>query len=81
MSKWVTFHWHFVYGVSDLIVHKDREAALKYFNSHCKNYFQVNSNFKAKNLPATYGISLRKYCGMSKYKFEKEFFKIEEVYE
>jgi hypothetical protein len=59
--------------VSALKVHKDKETALKYFNSHKKDFFQINTNFKADKLPAAYGYALRKYRGISVKAFRKEF--------
>lgn len=72
--KWVTFYYNaLTNNVSALKVHEDKETALKYFNSNMKNFFEVNTNFKAKGLPATYGYGLRKYCGISERAFKKEF--------
>lgn len=76
MSKWVTFHWHIVYGINDLKIHADKETALKYFNANCNKYFEINTRFKAKTLPATYGYPMRKFVGMSKPMFEKKYGKI-----
>lgn len=72
--RWVTFYYDVLRDkVFDLKVHSDKESALKYFNVHCKNYFQLNSQFKANKLPATYGYSMRKFCGISARAFKKEF--------
>lgn len=72
--RWVTFHYDGLTNkVSALKVHEDKETALKYFNSNMKNFFEINTNFKAKGLPATYGYALRKYCGISARAFKKEF--------
>lgn len=79
MSKWVTFHWHILYGISGLKIHPDKETALKYFNSNCNRCFEIHTNFKAKTLPASYGYPTRKYIGMSKPMFEKQYGKIEEA--
>lgn len=74
MSRWVTFHYDMLREhVSDLTVHSDRETALKYFNKHCKDYFLINSQFKADKLPATYGYPLRKFLGISTTAFKKTF--------
>lgn len=74
MSRWVTFHYDMIREhVSDLKVHPDKETALKYFNQHCKRHFQLNTGFKAYKLPASYGYSLRKFCGISAPAFKKEF--------
>ena len=72
--RWVTFHYNALTDkVSALTVHKDKETALKYFNKNLNNFFEINTNFKARDLPATYGYALRKYCGISARAFKKEF--------
>lgn len=72
--RWVTFYYDLLRNsVSDLKVHNDKESALIYFNENCKNYFQLNNQFKADKLPATYGYPMRKYCGVSAREFKKEF--------
>lgn len=72
--RWVTFYYDLLGNkVFDLKAHSDKESALKYFNKQCKKYFQLNSQFKADNLPATYGYPHRKYCGISAKAFKKEF--------
>lgn len=72
--RWVTFYYDLLgNNVSDLKVHSDKESALIYFNANCKNYFQINSQFKADKLPASYGYYHRKYCGISARAFKKEF--------
>jgi len=74
MSRWVTFYYDMIREhVWDLKIHKDRETALKYFNKHCKDYFEINSPFKADKLPASYGVIFRKYYGVSATRFTKEF--------
>lgn len=74
MSRWVTFHYDMLRKhVSDLTVHPDRETALKYFNQHCKSYYQLNTRFKADKLPASYGYPLRRYWGISASAFKKAF--------
>lgn len=74
MCRWVTFHYDSIIGyVSDLKIHPNKETALKYFNQNCKRYFQLNTRFKADDLPASYGYPLRKYFGISAIAFKKEF--------
>ena len=52
--RWVTFYYDLLRErVFDLKVHDDKESALKYFNTHCNDYFQLNTQFKADKLPAT----------------------------
>lgn len=72
--RWATFYYDLLRdNVSDLKVHSNKESALKFFNENCKKYFQLNSQFKADKLPATYGYPHRKYCGISARAFKKEF--------
>lgn len=72
--RWVTFHYNQLTDtVSALKVHENKETALKYFNSTMRDFFEINTNFKADKLPATYGLALRKYCGISAKSFKKEF--------
>ena len=71
--KYVTFHWHIVYGISAYKEHKNKEEALKYFNQNAHRYFELGSKFKAKDLPASYGYSHRKFMGMSIRMFNKNF--------
>lgn len=74
MSRWVTFHYDMLQEhISDLMVHPDRETALKHFNQHCKSHFQLNTRFKADKLPASYGYPLRKYWGISAQAFKEKF--------
>lgn len=72
--RWVTFHYDLIRKqVSALKVHENKEVALKHFNTDCKNYFQLNTSFKADKLPATYGYPMRKYYGISATTFKKMF--------
>ena len=66
MSRWVTFHYDVIsHHVVDLRVHQNKQDALKCFNKQCKNFFEVNTRFVAKELPATYGYPFRKYGNLS----------------
>jgi len=72
--RYVTFHHNLLQNrVSDLKVHENKEKALKYFNSECCKYFEINTKFKANKLPATYGYPMRKYYGVSARTFKKMF--------
>ena len=74
MSRWVTYyHDHIRNVVCDITVHDTKETALRYFNRNCRNYFEINTDFKAKTLPASYGFPFRKYCGISAVAFKKQF--------
>lgn len=72
--RWVTFYYDRLREqVLDLKAHKNKEEALKHFRTNCKNYFQLNTSFKADKLPATYGYPMRKYYGISATAFKKMF--------
>ena len=72
--RWVTFYYDSLReNVSDIKVHGNKEIALEWFNRSCKNYFKLNSQFKADKLPATYGYPWRKYYGISARAFKKMF--------
>ena len=57
--------------VSALKVHCDKESALKCFNSECRRYFELNTDFRAKTLLASYGYPLRKFYGLSARGFKR----------
>ena len=76
--KWVTFHWHMIYGVSDVTVHESKEAATKFFKRVYRSYFELAGPFKPV-LPCSYGYGHRKFYGMSKRMFDKHFGKKEET--
>ena len=72
--RWVTFYYDVLRNnVSDLKVHSNKEDALKHFNLNCRNYFEINTGFKADKLPASYGYPMRKYWGISARAFKKKF--------
>ena len=72
--RYVTFYWSILgNNVSDLKVHENKETALRYFNSHYKDYFQITTPFKANELPASYGFPFRKFYGVSARRFKKMF--------
>lgn len=72
MAKWVTFYWDLLSGIHDYVEHDNKEIATEYFKRHYKYYFQLATNFKVE-LPCSYGYPMRKYVGMSKMKYNKEF--------
>ena len=72
--RYVTFYYDLLRNhVSDLKVHENKEEALKHFNSESHKRFEINTNFKADKLPATYGYPLRKYYGVSARTFKNMF--------
>lgn len=72
MAEWVTFYWDVFDGVKNLIIHPNKEEATKYFKSNYKLYFELGGKTKVE-LPMSYGYAHRRFCGMSKRKFENEF--------
>lgn len=65
--RWVTYYEHVMMGgkVADIVVHKDKESATKYFKSHYKNYFQLNPKYLKVELPISYGLGFRSFNGVS----------------
>lgn len=74
MSRWVTFYYDNLRDVvSNLRIHNNKNDALKYFNEHCKDFFVINSSFKAEDLPARYGHITRAFHGISVTSFKRQF--------
>ena len=74
MSKWATFYYDVMRNtISDMQVHNSKDEAIKAFNNRCKCYFEINSSFEAKTLPARYGFAFRAYHGVSSIGFKKMF--------
>ena len=72
--RYATFYWNiFDDRIYDLKIHDNKETALKYFNSHYKDYFQLTTPFKANKLPASFGFAFRKFFGVSATGFKKMF--------
>ena len=72
--RWVTFYHDLLNNkVCALKIHDNKEDALDYFNKHCKDYFQLNIQFKADKLPASYGYPMRAFYGISARAFKKMF--------
>ena len=76
--KYVTFHWHIVGGISDYKEHENKEEALRYFNQRAYRYFECGTKTKVNKFPASYGFAHRKFMGMSKRMFNKNFGEVEE---
>lgn len=72
--RYTTFYYDLLQNrVSNLKIHESKEEALKYFNSQCRKWFELNTKFKADKFPASYGYPMRKYYGMSVRAFKKMF--------
>lgn len=74
MAKWVTFYYGIIDGgLRDLVEHKDKASAEKYFIQNYKKYFALSGNLKNFKLPMSYGYPHRKFYVMTKHKYEKYF--------
>lgn len=75
MAKWVTFYYNVLMnGIEDYKEHKNRKLAEEYYLANYKKYFRLNKDIeKDFKLPYVYGYPTRKFCGMTKYKFDKMF--------
>lgn len=76
MAKWVTFYEDIFSGVHNLKIHENKELATEYFKQNYRNYFELSNKIDVK-LPMSYGYPHRKFKGMSKAMFEKNYGKIE----
>lgn len=76
MARWVTCYWSIIGGVRDVVEHKTRDEATRYFRRNYRSYFELSGPFNVK-LPCTYGYPHRKFMGISKRVFEKMFGKQE----
>jgi len=68
--RWVTYY-ESVHSVTDVVVHKDKESATKWFKAHCKNYFKLNPKKIKVELPMRYGFPFRAYYGVSLLSFKR----------
>lgn len=75
MAKWVTFYYDILNSqIKDYEEHKNRQEAEEYYLNNYRRYFALNRELKKNfKLPFFYGYPTRKYCGMTKYKFDKMF--------
>ena len=82
--RWVTYFEDAMVmdgKVADIVVHKDKESATKYFKAHYKDYFLFNPNRIEVKLPMRYGFPFRAFYGVSLLTFKRrmmERFKIDE---
>lgn len=65
--RWVTYYESVMMGskVADIVIHKDKESATKYFKSHYRDYFQLNRKYIEVKLPMRYGFPFRAFHGVS----------------
>ena len=81
--RWVTYYEDVMMDgkVADIVIHKDKESATRYFKAHYRDYFQLNPKYIEVNLPMRYGFPFRAFYGVSLLKFKRrmmEQFKIDE---
>ena len=81
--RWITYYEDVMMGgkVADIVIHKDKDVATKYFKAHYKDYFQLNPKYIKIKLPMRYGFPFRAFYGVSLLTFKRgmmERFKIDE---
>lgn len=71
--RWVTYYENVMMGgkVADIVIHKDKESATKYFKAHYRDYFQLNPKTIKVKLPMRYGFPFRAFYGVSLLKFKR----------
>ena len=71
--RWVTYYENVMMGgkVADIVIHKDKESATKYFKTHYKDYFQLNPKYIEVKLPMSYGFVFRSFNGVSLLSFKR----------
>lgn len=74
--RWITYYEDVrINGVIDVVVHKDKETATKYFVRHYRDYFEINPKYIQVELPARYGFPFRAYHGVSLKTFKNRMIK------
>lgn len=81
--RWVTYYENIMMGgkVSDVVIHKDKESATKYFKAHYRDYFQLKPKHIEVKLPMRYGFPFRSFNGVSLLTFKRKMmnrFKLDE---
>ena len=81
--RWATYYENVMMGgkVADIVIHKDKESATKYFKAHYRDYFQLNHNNIKIKLPMSYGFAFRSFNGVSLSTFKRKMmnrFKLDE---
>jgi hypothetical protein len=71
--RWVTYYENVMMGgkVSDVVIHKDKESATRYFKTHYRDYFQLNPKHIEVKLPMHYGFPFRGFYGVSLLTFKR----------
>lgn len=75
--RWVTYYEGITIDgkVADVVIHKDKESATKYFKAHYRNYFQINPKYLKVKLPMSYGFAFRSFNGVSLLTFKRQMMK------
>ena len=71
--RWVTYYENTMMGdkVTDIVIHKDKESATRYFKAHYRDYFQLNPKYIKVKLPMRYGFPFRAFHGVSLLTFKR----------
>ena len=72
--RWVTYYEDVMImdgKVADIVIHKDKESATRYFKTHYRDYFQINPKYIEIKLPMRYGFPFRAFYGVSLLKFKR----------
>ena len=81
--RWVTYYEDIRMNgkVADIVIHKDKESATRYFKAHYRDYFQLNPKYVKVKLPMSYGFVFRSFNGVSLLTFKRKImnrFKLDE---
>ncbi len=82
--RWVTYYENAMLmggKVADVVIHKDKESATRYFKAHYRDYFQLNPKYIEVKLPMSYGVAFRSFNGVSLLTFKRKMmnrFKLDE---
>ena len=82
--RWVTYFEDVMImdgKVADIVIHKNKESATKYFKVHYRDYFKLNPKYMQVKLPMRYVFPFRAFYGVSLLTFKRrmmERFKIDE---
>ncbi len=71
--RWVTYYENIMMGdkVADIVIHKDKESATRYFKEHYRDYFQLNHKYINVKPPMRYGFPSRAFYGVSLLTFKR----------
>lgn len=70
--RYVTYYYSFLSGLTDVIVHTDKESAVRFYRREAKHYFDVRLPSKTQT-PTACGFAHRRFGVMSIRLFRKNF--------